>query len=198
MNSRPSLTAAPSTTAERVTISPSEFGDKWKDYQFSARGREPSYVCFRPPVAPPRALPASLVCKVFGEFIDAAQLPLSALGAYGEASECAVKLLASMPLAFENEAARQRVVLDALTALLGLRVEPASCGLGPSRPTTDGSVLQLLGTHQVTSLILEVKNEPGKQGDPFFQLQRHFDVVVQHERATVPRSLRGCTSKARD
>ena len=175
-------------------ISPSEFSERWKEFQFPlGSDKSPAYACFRPPVPPPRALPAALACHVFGDFLDAAERPLALLatvrGTYGDASKCAVLLLNSMPFAFEDEASRQRSVLGTLSSFLGMDVSPMSCGVGGLRPTTDGTVSQMLGSVRVSNLILEIKNETGKQGDPYFQILPYADLSVREERERLPFSL---------
>ena len=149
-------------------------------FQFAKKGAPP-YACFRPPVEPPRALPASLVDPLFGRFLDAVGGPLDALdpGDLAAASAAAVALCDAMPQRFPLEAARQDVLLGILSQLLGERCAEFSPAPERSGARTGGGVLVQSSETAASALALlvEVKNELGaRAGEPFAQGARTFEL----------------------
>lgn len=178
-------------------VSPSNMGLLWHTYQWpggedSGGSCDSAYACFRPPVGPPRALPAALVHPAFGGFLDAAAAPLSSLKRdYAVDSDAALALLEHMPRYFKLEVQRQDVLLPVLSSLLNGVVAPFSPSPGASTSRTDGGILLPLGGGvEALLLVLELKNEMGSGGgDPWFQAARAAELFwAAPERAT----LRAC------
>ena len=180
-------------------MSPSGFAKAWYKYQFSPVAAPP-YACFRPPVEPPRAVPASLVDPVFGRFLDAAGGPLSELPPddMAAASAAAVALCDTMPHRFAREAARQDVLLRILSTLLDERVAEFSPSPTSSGARTDGGILVATGGGgspvQALALLVEVKNELGSRaGDPMAQGARTFELFwAEPSRASICRRAGAC------
>jgi hypothetical protein len=176
-----------------ANVSPSQMGLFWQKYQYEA-GEPAAYACFRPPVGPPRALPAALVHPSFGCFLDAASVPLSSLKhTYAADSDAALALLEHMGRTFTQEVQRQEVLLPILSQLFGTDVAPFCPSPDSSKSRTDGGIL-LPGVLGVEALlmVLELKNEIGSGGgDPWFQAARAAELFwVAPERAV----LRACSA----
>ena len=151
----------------------------WHRYQWaeadSGGYREAAYACFRPPVGPPRALPAALVHPSFGRFLDASTAPLSSLKHdYAVDSNAALELLVDMPRYFKQEIQRQDVLLPILSRLLNTVVGPFSPSPDASKSRADGGILMPLDSGvEALLMVLELKNEPGSGGgDSWFQAAR--------------------------
>ena len=168
----------------------------WHKYQWSDEDSggscDAAYACFRPPVGPPRALPAALVHPAFGRFLDAAAAPLSSLkDGYAVDNSAALALLDQMPRFFKQEAQRQDALLPILSSLLNAVVAPFCPSPSMSKSRTDGGILFSLGGGlEVLLMILELKNDIGSGGgDPWFQSARAGELFWDApERAT----LRAC------
>jgi hypothetical protein len=177
-------------------VSPSNMGLFWHKYQwsddYSGGCCDSAYACFRPPVGPPRALPAALVHPAFGRFLDAAAAPLSSLKHdYAVDSNATLALLEHMPRYFSLEVQRQDVLLPILSSLLNAVVAPFSPSPGASKSRTDGGILLPLGGGmEALLMVLELKNDMGSGGgDPWFQAARAAELFwAAPERAT----LRAC------
>ena len=174
-------------------LSPSGFAKTWYKYQFS-QAAAPPYACFRPPVEPPRAVPASLVDPLFGRFLDAAGGPLSELplDELAAASAAAVALCDTMPQHFAREAARQDALLRILSALLDERVAEFSPSPASSGARTDGGLLVATGGKgspmvDCMALLVEVKNELGaRAGEPMVQGARTYELFwAEPSRASI-------------
>ena len=175
-------------------VSPSQMGLFWPRYQFEP-GRPVAYACFRPPVGPPRALPAALVHPTFGRFLDAAATPLCSLNdAYAVESKAAWALLDQMPRTFSQEVQRQDVLLPILSLLFGTAVAPFCPSPDTSKSRTGGGILCPVW-HGIEALLLvvEIKNEIGSGGgDPWFQAARGGELYWSAPEREVLRSCSVC------
>ena len=170
----------------------------WHRYQWSDEDSggccEAAYACFRPPVGPPRALPAALVHPSFGRFLDASTAPLSSLKHdYAVDSHAALALLEHMPRYFKLEVQRQDVLLPILSSLLDTAVAPFCPSPTSTKSRTDGGVLLPLdGGVEALLMVLELKNDFGSGGgDPWFQAARAAELFwAAPEHAT----LRACSA----
>jgi hypothetical protein len=171
--------AATALASLRVHVeeSPSTLADRnvWARYQFPPGGGAPAFACFRPLVGPPHALPAALVSPIFAAFLADCEAPLASLGRCGLESRCAAQLLAHMPRCFRREHERQHTVNAVLSRLLGHTVaafRPAS----DSRSETDGGILVNVAGVECLLFVPEYKADVGTSGDPYFQLQRTYQL----------------------
>ena len=154
----------------------------WAPWQKPEDGSEPLFHCFRPFVGPPLALPAALVSPVFGAFIEAAEAPLDSLESCEAESEVLERLLEFMPEPLPSENERQGNFNAALARFLGCTIAQLRVTAGSSAAADGGVKHNVRGIGDVPLLIVEVKNEIGPSGDPYFQLQREYQTLWDEPR----------------